>query len=295
MNAIPAPVRAIALMVAATLVFVINDTFMKLATEGLPPYQTLFLRGVMAFICCVPLVLVTGNGRHIALVVDRWVLLRNGFELLAILCFVVALANMPIADITALSQTAPLLLVLGVALVYRERIGPWRIVLIIVGFTGAILVAQPSGGGFSPFAILGFATALGQALRDMATRKVAAHVPGLIVALSAILVVMVGALAMHLLFETWVVPEGRHLLQLLGSGFFLTLGHLFIFLAFRHGEAKAVAPLYYLFSVWALLSGAVVFGTVPTPLAFVGIILILGSGVLVVVLDERRRRIGIVA
>ena len=127
MNAIPPPLRAIALMVAATLVFVINDTFLKLATVGLPPFQTLFLRGVMATICCLPLVLLTGNARFIRLVADKWVLLRNGLELCAILCFIVALANMPIADITALSQTAPLLLILGVALVYREKIGAVRL------------------------------------------------------------------------------------------------------------------------------------------------------------------------
>ncbi len=286
---IPAPLRAAALMVAATLVFVTNDTLMKLATEGLPPFQTLFLRGVMASVWCVPLVFLTGNGRHIALVANRWVLLRNGFELIAILCFIVALANMPIADITALSQTAPLLLILGVAILYRERIGAVRMLLIAIGFAGALLVAQPSGGSISPFAILGFGTALGQALRDMANRKIAAHVPGLIVALSAVLVVMVGALVAHLLFERWVMPAPRHLLLLLGSGFFLTLGHLCIFLAFRHGEAKAVAPLYYLFSVWALTSGALVFGTFPNMFAICGIVLILASGIAVVVMDGRRR------
>ena len=42
--------RGIALMVLATGVFVTNDTFMKLATEGLPPLQVLFLRGVSATI-----------------------------------------------------------------------------------------------------------------------------------------------------------------------------------------------------------------------------------------------------
>ena len=294
MTAIPPPLRAIALMVAATFVFVVNDTFMKLATEGLPPYQTLFLRGVMAMVCCLPLVLLTGNGRHIPLVLDKWVLLRNGFELAAILCFVVALANMPIADITALSQTSPLLLILGVALIFRERIGALRVVLIVLGFAGALLVAQPGGEGVSPFAVLGFGAALGQALRDIASRKVGAHVPGLVVALSAVLVVMVGALVAHLVSETWVTPQPRHLLLLLGSGFFLTLGHLCIFLAFRVGQAGAIAPLYYLFSVWALVSGVVVFGTVPGPIAMVGIALIVGSGVAVVALDERRRRIGIV-
>ena len=289
MTAIPTNLRAIALMVAATLVFVINDTFMKLATEGMPPFQTLFLRGVMATACCLPLVLFTGNGRSIRLVFDKWVLLRNGIELAAVLCFVVALANMPIADITALSQTSPLLLILGVALFYREKIGTGRLLLVLVGLGGAIMVAQPTGASFTPFALLGFGTALGQALRDLASRRVAAHVPGLIVALSACVVVMTGAGVMHALFEAWVMPEGRHLLYLLGSGFFLTLGHWCVFTAFRVGDAKAIAPLYYLFSIWALVSGIVVFGTFPNGLALAGIVFILASGVAVVILDGRRR------
>ena len=286
--------RGIALMIAASLMFVVNDTFLKLATEGLPPFQTLFLRGVMATLWCLPLVLLAGYGKSLRLVADKWVVLRNLMELGAVLCFIVALANMPIADITALGQTAPLLLLIGVALIYREKIGALRIALIGVGFAGAILVAQPGAEGVSPYAVLGIGVAVGSALRDIVTRKVANHVPGLVVALSAILIVMMGALGMHLVLEDWVMPQIEHLLFLLGSGFFLTLGHLCIFLAYRHGEAGAVAPFYYMFSVWALVSGIVVFGTLPNPMALTGIGLILASGVVIVLLDERRRRINIV-
>ena len=78
-------------------------------------------------------------------------------------------------------------------------------------------------------------------------------------------------------------------------GFFLTAGHFFIFLSFRTGATGAVAPFYYMFSVWAVLSGIVVFGTIPNPLAIAGIALILSSGVLIVLLDERRRRLTVTA
>lgn len=287
--------RGIALMIAATCVFVINDTFLKLATDGLPPFQVLFMRGIAASIWAVPLVLLTGNGKSIGQVADKWVVARNSMELFAVLCFIVALKNMPIADITALGQIAPMLLLIGVSLVYGERIGASRMALIGLGFLGAVLVAQPSGAGVSPYAILGFGTAAGTALRDIVGRKVAGHIPGPVVALSAILVVMLGALACHLLFEQWVVPETRHLLFLLASGFFLTIGHLCIFLAYRQGATGAVAPFYYMFTVWAMISGLVVFGTFPNALAVGGIALILLGGVAIVLLDERRRRLSVVA
>lgn len=287
--------RGIVLMIAATAVFAINDTFLKLATEGLPPFEVLFLRGVAASLWAVPLVILTGNARAIAQVADKWALARNSMELVAVLCFIVALKNMPIADITALGQTAPMLLLLGVGLIYGERIMAVRMGLIAVGFVGAVLVAQPSGAGISPYAILGFGTAAGTALRDIVGRKVPAHVPGPVVALSAILVVMLGSLACHLIFERWAMPETRHLLFLLASGFFLTIGHLCIFLAYRQGATGAVAPFYYMFTIWAVISGLLVFGTFPNALAVGGIILILLSGVAIVLLDERRRRLTVTA
>ena len=287
--------RGIALMIAASAAFVVCDTFLKLSTEGLPPFQVLFIRGLAATLWGLPLVILTGNLKAVGQVADKWVLARNGMELLAVLCFIVALANMPIADVTALGQTAPMLLLLGVAFVYGERIGAVRMGLIALGFLGAMLVAQPGEAGLSVYALLGFGMAAATAVREMLGRKVPGHVPGPVVALGAILVVMVGGLIAHLLFERWVVPQLQHLLFLSASGFFLTIGHLCIFLAYRYGATSAVAPFFYMFTIWAVISGVVVFGTFPNALALWGIGLILLSGVAIVLLDERRRRLAPVA
>ena len=224
--------RGIAFMVIATGVFSTNDVFMKLATVGLPPYEVLFIRGVMASVLMLPFILLTGNGKHLRHVVDKWVLLRNTFEFLAVLCFVVALANMPIADLSALGQISPMLLLLGVAIIYREKIGAPRMVLIALGFLGALLVAQPSLAGISPYAILGLLCAFGTAARDIAGRKVSAAIPAPVVAYATLLLVMVGAGIAHFVFEDWVMPSTRHLLLLVGSGLFLSLGHLFIFMSY---------------------------------------------------------------
>lgn len=287
--------RGIAFMAIATGVFSINDVLMKLATVGLPPYEVLFLRGVMASIIMLPLIFVTGNARHLHYVVNKWVLLRNSFEFMAVLCFIVALANMPIADLSALGQISPMLLLLGVGLVYREKIGAPRMGLITLGFVGALLVAQPGLNGFSPYAVLGLLCAFGTAARDIAGRKVPVHIPAPIVAYATLLLVMVGAGIVTFVFEDWVMPTPRHLMLLAGSGLFLSMGHLFIFMAYRHAATAAVAPFYYLFSVWAVLSGFFVFGTFPNTLALWGIGLIVASGVSVVLLDRRRRRLMVLA
>ena len=164
-----------------------------------------------------------------------------------------------------------------------------RMGLIGLGFIGALMVAQPTMEGVSIYAALALANAVFCAARDLAGRRVAAQVPGMIVAMSAVVVVMTAAGIAHLLTEDWVAPGTHHLPLLAGAGFFLIFGHFFIFMAYRIGPAPVVAPFYYTFSVWAVISGLVVFHEFPNTLAVWGILLIVGSGLVIVLLDRRRK------
>lgn len=295
MHLIPEAVRGPLFMILSTGSYVINDTMMKLATAGLPPYEVLFLRGAAATAWGLPLLWLTGYARQATLLFDPKVLTRNMFELAAILAYVVALANMQIADAAALGQVTPLLILLGASVLFRERIGGVRTALIVIGFTGALMVAQPTMQGISLYALLGLANAVFSAARDLAGRRVAAEVPGMIVAISAVLVVLVGSGAAHLVMETWVTPDRGHLLLLAGAGLFLIFGHFFIFMAYRIGPTGTVAPFYYCFTVWAVVSGLLVFRQFPNLLAVAGILLVVASGLTIVLLDRRKRRLTVVA
>ncbi|MER8825705.1 DMT family transporter [Mesorhizobium sp. M0938] len=282
-------------MILSTGSYVVNDTMMKLATAGLPPYEVLFLRGTAATLWGIPLLLSLGYAKQIPLILERRVLQRNLLELAAILCYVVALANMQIADSTALGQITPLLMLIGSAVLFGERIGGLRMALIGLGFVGAVMVAQPTMQGISVYALLALGNAAFAAARDLAGRRVAADVPGMIVAISAVVVVLVGSGVAHLMSERWVMPEMHHLLLMAGAGLFLIFGHFFIFMAYRVGPAGVVAPFYYCFTVWAVISGLAVFQQFPNALAISGILLVVASGLTIVSLDERRRRLTVVA
>ncbi|MER9870188.1 DMT family transporter [Mesorhizobium sp. M0136] len=282
-------------MVVSTGSYIVNDTMMKLATAGLPPYEVLFLRGAAATLWGIPLLFMLGYGKHIPLILDAKVLRRNLLELGAILCYVVALANMQIADSTALGQITPLLMLVGSSMLFGERIGGVRLALIGLGFVGAVMVAQPTMQGISVYALLALGNAALSAARDLAGRKVAGDVPGMVVAISAVIVVLAGAGVAHLVSEQWVVPETRHLLLMGGAGLFLIFGHFFIFMAYRVGPTSVVAPFYYCFTVWAVISGLVVFRQLPNALAICGILLVVASGLTIVSLDERKRRLTVVA
>src|SRR5262245_2678046 len=100
-------VSGIAAMLFATASFVVGDSFMKLAAEELPPFEVLFLRGIASSLACGVLLLLRGEGSAVSGIGNGRTLLRAGAETLAVLCYIVALARMPIADVIAIIQIAP--------------------------------------------------------------------------------------------------------------------------------------------------------------------------------------------
>ena len=282
--------RGIACVVLAAGAFIANDSCMKLVMADAPPLQVLFMRGSAAVLLCIPLLLILGYRADIRHMFNRWVALRGACEVFAVVSFVLALVHMPIADITAIYQISPLLLVAATALIWGDRIGPIRIMLIGAGIAGALLVAQPGGTAASPYAIFGFATAIGAAARDVVSRKVPRDIPALVVTFAMLVIVMLAAGSATVLFETWVAPQPQHLALMAAAGVFLIGGHFFIFLAFRYAKAATLAPFYYSFTLWALLAGFAIFGNVPNGLAVAGIAMILAAGLTVALLDGRARR-----
>jgi drug/metabolite transporter (DMT)-like permease len=127
--------------------------------------------------------------------------------------------------------------------------------------------------------------------RDLLSRKVHAEIPGLVVAVGAGITVMLAGAVMMLLFEEFVMPDLRLILLMCLAAAFITGAHLCIFLAFRYGEVIAVTPFTYTSTIWALISGYVVFNTLPNTLGLIGIGFILVCGVGVVLLEGRRARL----
>jgi drug/metabolite transporter (DMT)-like permease len=286
------PLSGIGFMILAAGAFVANDTCMKLAMDEAPPVQVLFLRGIAACLWCLPLILIMGQGRSMPHLLDKWVLMRAGAEVAAVLSFVVALAHMAIGDITAITQTTPLLILIGVALIWREPIGSVRLILIIIGFVGAILVARPGSGAASALALLGFLAAIFSAVRDLAGRNIHRDIPIVIATFATLAIVMIAAGIYSAAFETWAPVSNRMLWLLVLAGFLLIFGHVFIFLAYRAAAPRTIAPFYYCFTVWAVISGIIIFGVVPDILSLVGMGLIVTSGLAIVIIDGRRRAAG---
>ena len=280
--------RGIMAMVLAGITFVSCDSFLKLlVTNDVPPLQALVLRGISATLWCLGLLAVMGQLKDLPKAFGFWTLMRALAEVVAVTAFIIALAKVPLADITAIYQAAPLIVLAGASLFWGEHVGFIRWLLIGLGLAGALVVAQPGASGSSPFALLGLITALASAVRDLLSRKAPADAPGLVVTFAVIVCVLAASLVNTLLFENWQPVTGELAFYALGSGFFVTVAHFFVFMSFRLATARAVAPFYYTFTLIAALFGAIFFNEWPNVTALAGIAMIIACGLGVLLFEKR--------
>jgi drug/metabolite transporter (DMT)-like permease len=267
----------IAAMCAAMALFVANDTLVKLAARDLPTHQILFVRGLFASALICAATIQQGLHRELAGLRNPLVLMRGCLEVFVAYTFISALAVLALADITSILLLSPLMITVIAAVVLKETVRWRRWSAVLAGFIGMLLVVKPGGSTFQAAALLALLSTTGVAIRDVITRRIPAEIPTLVVAASGIVIMtMSGGLVSLAL--SWVPVSNQTLLYLAGAAVMVMLGNVAIIMAFRDVDISAVSPFRYTLIVWAVIAGILVFGDMPTPAAWVGIFLIVGSG-----------------
>jgi drug/metabolite transporter (DMT)-like permease len=282
--------RGILAMVLSMGLFIASDSASKFAFAHVPLFELVMLRGYAAVVLCLVLIVAMGHLASLHRMFNPWALARGLCEVGANLGFTIAIFHMPIADVTAIAQTAPLLVLLGASLIWSERLGISRLLFIGLGITGALLVAQPGATAASPYALLGFLVAACAAARDLITRKVPPDIPSPVVALSVLATLTLAGAIGTFTTETPIVPDPVSGLLIILAGALMIGGHVGVYLAYRMAPARTIAPFMYSLTLWAVLSSVVLFGDVPNLLAIFGMVLIVLAGLMVISVDARQSR-----
>ncbi|MBD0865494.1 MAG: DMT family transporter [Rhodobacteraceae bacterium] len=208
------------------------------------------------------------------------VILRNLAEMIGTMGFVTSLALMPLSLASAILQAAPLIVVLGAALILQEFVGWYRWMAILVGFVGVLLVIQPGTEGFNAYVVFAVIGVVGLGLRDLATRRVPTDISSQQLGFLGFLSLLPAGLLLWLITGHPVVNPSPQNWAMLGTSIILgVMAYFFIVLATRIGEVSFVTPFRYARIVFALIIGGLVFGEVPNTWMLLGIALIAGSGI----------------
>jgi S-adenosylmethionine uptake transporter len=259
--------------------FTLNDSVMKSVGADLDLFQAIFVRGVFATILIGLLAWRAGAFCSRPDKRDRGLIaLRSVAELGATFCFLTALINMPMANVTAILQTLPLTVALAAFFVYGERFRWHRGVAILVGLVGVLFIVRPGTEGFNNYSLLALVAVLFVTLRDMTARNLSLGVSSLLVAFVTSLVITSAAGLVSVWLNRWTALSAGQAGYLALAAVFIFVGYYCAIAAMRVGDVSFVSPFRYTAMIWAILLGWLVFGDIPGGWTSLGMAVIAGAG-----------------
>lgn len=261
------------------LCFAIQDAGIKWLSAEIAVLQILFVRAVFGLFLLTASRPVTKE--KIAFKVNRpWLLaLRTGLNIIGWILFFVSLKHLPLATAVALFFSFPLFLAILSVPLLGETVGPRRIVAIIVGFVGVILITDPAEGISWP-ALMMLAASLGWALVASMTRILGERENTSTILFYTLLGFVI-LLAIPQ-FWLWQVVSTEQTLQLFGVAFFGVIAQFSVTKAYAVASPSLVAPFEYTALLWAALLGYLLWSDIPTVQAITGAGLIIGSGIYII-------------
>ena len=215
-------------------------------------------------------------------------ILRSAFQLGATALFFASLGYIGLAEATALTDINPILITLGAAVFLGERLGPRRILGVVVAMIGALIVVRPGIEVFSPAALLPLGCAVCYAGASLLTRKLGQHEgPWTSLLHAALFGSVITGLAMPFVWQ----PIDSADVMLFGAlGVLGTAAQLCVIRSFSMAEASAVAPFAYIGIVFAAIWGIVLYDEYPDKFTVLGALVIVAAGLYVWHRETNARR-----
>ena len=303
----------IGFILAGVTAISLNDMLIKQLSGGYPLHQMVFIRSFIGILFSLMLVRWEGGFHLLKTRQPGLHVLRGVLVVIANMTFFAALAVIPLADATAFFFVAPLMITLLSIPILGEKVGPWRIGAVLVGFLGVVIMMKPWAGqealGVSRLVLfLPVLAALTYALNQLMTRRLgvttaasalAVYIQGTFILISVLFYIVAGdgrfaagvengSLQFLLRAWVWPAPDDRWLFLALGVNSAI-VGYC-LSQAYRLADAATVAPFEYVGLPLAVLWGWVIWAELPDLWVSLGIVLIVGSGLFVFLREAMLKR-----
>ncbi|MCP1337356.1 DMT family transporter [Futiania mangrovi] len=245
--------------------------------QTLPPAQVVWMRFTVHIVLAA-MILGVSSGRSFLQARHPWLqLLRSCFMLGATFFNFQAVQYLQLSQTVSIFFAAPLLVAALSGPILGEWIGPRRLMAVVTGFIGVLIVTRPGTEGMHWAMLFSLGAAMSLTCYNIATRWLVGRDTTEVTFFYSALAGMV--LFAPVGFSAWQMPESA--LQwglLMVPGVLGMTGHYIYILAHRHVPAPIIAPYMYSQIVWMIGLGYLLFGDVPDVWTAVGASVIVASG-----------------
>jgi len=266
-------------MILSMAGFALEDLFIKLLSSHLPVSQILIILGFSGSLVFLITALLTRAPILHKDLLNKPLIIRTFCELFAALFFVSAIALTPLSSATSILMATPLMVTIGAAVFFGEKVGWRRWTAVIVGFCGVLLILRPGFDSFMPASLLAVISTLFLAVRDLVTRAMRFEISTTTVSMYAFFACGISGFIAMPFYSAVVMPAPAEILYLLSATFVGVLGYYAVVLATRDGDVSVISPFRYSRLVFAMILAVIILSERPDSLTLSGAVIIVLSGV----------------
>jgi drug/metabolite transporter (DMT)-like permease len=264
---LPPMLQAAALMIGGAFCVATQNAMIRVASADIHTFEIVFFRNLFGLAAMLPWLMNSGPSM-LRVSHPRGLLLMSMCHLAGMVCYFLAIAYLPLADVIALSFSKPLFVTLGAALILAEVVRARRWSAVLVGFLGVLIVLRPGAAVISPYALVVLAgTVMGAATSLMIKRLTGLESVGAIVWYQALFAT---ALSLPLCLLHWQMPNMTEWALLIAIGALGTLSWLSATRALALIDASAAAPFEFLRLPFAALIAYLMFAEIPKLTTWLG-------------------------
>ena len=279
-------------MLLASLSFAFMGGFAKVISEVLPPVEVTFFRNIFGVVLVglsiykVPLK--QSGGKFLLLI------FRGSMGFAALLAYFYLIANISLGEAITYNKTSPIFVAIFAYIFLNEKLGKAALFAIFIGFIGILFVAQPVGGSFDKYDALGIFSGIGAALAYTSIRELRKYYDTRAIVMSFMGIGTIAPLLLMLMtpyitvssdfdwmFAEFVMPQGIEWFYVSAVGVFATASQLLMTKAYELTKAGIVGTISYTNIIFGVIIGVSLGDAIPNIWTFIGIALVISSGLLV--------------
>ncbi len=222
----------------------------------IPAPQAAFIRYVIGTLLLVPAM--WGLYRKRVRIHQPWMMtIRGVAHAMGVILWFYAMARIPIAEVTALGYTTPVVVTVAAAVFLGEKLHARRLLAVVAGFAGVLIIIRPGLQEIAIGQIAQVCTAPLFAVSMLLTKKLTARNDAISIVAGLSVVCTIALLPPALI--DWVTPGTKALLLLSLTAVLATVGHYTMTLAIGYAPLSALQPVTFLQLVWASIAGYFLF------------------------------------
>ncbi|HKU69686.1 MAG TPA: DMT family transporter [Burkholderiales bacterium] len=264
---LPAPLRGALWMVGALSSFSLMAISVRELSSTMSAAQILFLRSFVSVVLVVAVLPFHGlaplRTRRLGLHVVRNLVHFGGQY-----AWIYAIGLLPLATVFAIEFTMPVWTALLAMLLLGERLNRGRIVMMVAGITGILIILRPGAAPVSHAAVVMLAGAFAYGAALVATKRLAGSES--VLAILFYMSVIQAPIALVPALSGWVTPVLRDAPWIFATGICGLTAHFCMTRAFRLADATLVVPIDFLRLPLIAIVGAVVYSEPVEATTFIG-------------------------